>query len=83
VVAIQVISRVESGRQARGSGGPEDVFGWLLDDPWTTDPVFRHIWRVTTVMWGMGLLTDAALRVAMSCTRPIPGPQFLPGWYLL
>ena len=45
--------------------------------------MFRHIWRVTTVMWGMGLLTDAALRVAMSCTRPIPGPQFLPGWYLL
>jgi len=45
--------------------------------------VFRHIWRVATVMWGMGLLTDAALRVAMSCTLPIPGPQFPPGWYLL
>jgi hypothetical protein len=42
------------------------------DDLWTTDPVFRHIWRVATVMWGMGLLADAVLRVAMSYTLPIP-----------
>lgn len=42
------------------------------EDLWNTDPAFRHIWRVATVMWSTGLLADAALRVAMSYTLPIP-----------
>ena len=42
------------------------------DDLWSTDPAFRHIWRVATVMWGVGLMIDAVLRVLMSYTLPIP-----------
>jgi hypothetical protein len=41
------------------------------DGLWDTDPVFRRIWRVSTVMWGVGLLVDAAFRVLMSYTLPV------------
>jgi len=52
------------GRKTFSAGSWEDL--------WNTDPVFRHIWRVATVMWGVGLLADAVLRVAMSYTLPVP-----------
>jgi hypothetical protein len=42
------------------------------EDLWDTDPSFRHIWRVASVMWGVGLMVDAVLRVVMSYTLPIP-----------
>ena len=38
---------------------------------WDTEPAFRRIWRVSTVMWGTGLLADAVLRVVMSYSLPI------------
>ena len=42
------------------------------DDLWSSEPQFRLIWRVASVLWGVGLLTDAVLRVVMSYTLPIP-----------
>jgi hypothetical protein len=41
------------------------------DDLWDAEPRFRRIWRVATVMWGIGLLADAVIRVAMACTLPV------------
>jgi hypothetical protein len=38
---------------------------------WETEPSFRRIWRVSTVIWGTGMLADAAIRVVMSYTLPI------------
>lgn len=38
---------------------------------WEAEPSFRRIWRVSTVMWGTGMLADAAIRVVMSYTLPI------------
>jgi hypothetical protein len=38
---------------------------------WETEPEFRRIWRVSTVIWGTGLLADAAVRVLMSYTLPV------------
>jgi hypothetical protein len=52
------------GRRTFSAGSWEDL--------WNTNPAFRHIWRVATVMWGVGLLIDAVLRVVMSYTLPIP-----------
>lgn len=39
---------------------------------WDAEPRFRRIWRVASVMWGVGLLADAATRVVMSYTLPVP-----------
>ena len=52
------------GRRTFSAGSWEDL--------WNTDPAFRHIWRVATVMWGVGLMVDAVLRMIMSYTLPIP-----------
>jgi len=41
------------------------------DDLWDSEPQFRRIWRVATVMWGIGLLADAAVRLAISYLLPI------------
>jgi hypothetical protein len=41
------------------------------DELWATEPAFGRIWRVSTVMWGVGLLVDAAVRVLMSYTLPV------------
>jgi hypothetical protein len=41
------------------------------DELWATEPAFGRIWRVSTVMWGAGLLVDAVLRVLMSYTLPV------------
>jgi hypothetical protein len=41
------------------------------DELWAREPAFSRIWRVSTVMWGAGLLVDAALRVLMSYTLPV------------
>ncbi|HEY2279940.1 MAG TPA: VC0807 family protein [Streptosporangiaceae bacterium] len=38
---------------------------------WATEPAFGRSWRVSTVMWGVGLLVDAVLRVLMSYTLPV------------
>jgi hypothetical protein len=45
------------------------VHDW--DALWQAQPRFRRIWRVSSVMWGAGLLADAAIRVVMSYTLPV------------
>lgn len=41
------------------------------DALWEAEPKFRRIWRVSSVIWGVGMLADAAARVVMSYTLPI------------
>jgi hypothetical protein len=38
---------------------------------WSALPRFRRVWRVTSVMWGLGLLADSAVRVVMAYTLPV------------
>lgn len=38
---------------------------------WEGAPRFRRIWRVSTLMWGLGLIGDAGVRVAMAYTLPV------------
>lgn len=38
---------------------------------WDTEPQFRRIWKASTVMWGVGLLIDASIRVVMSYTLAV------------
>jgi hypothetical protein len=35
---------------------------------WAQAPAFRRMWRISTVLWGIGLLVDAVLRVVMAYT---------------
>ena len=41
------------------------------DSLWERSPTFRRVWRVSTLMWGLGLMVDAAIRIAMAYTLPI------------
>ena len=41
------------------------------DALWEAERSFRRIWRVSTVLWGTGMLIDAAIRVVISYTLPI------------
>jgi hypothetical protein len=41
------------------------------DALWQAEPGFRRIWRISSVMWGTGLLADAAARGLMSYTLPV------------
>jgi hypothetical protein len=41
------------------------------DELWTNSAAFRRIWRTASVIWGCGMLADAAARVIMSYTLPI------------
>jgi ABC-type glycerol-3-phosphate transport system permease component len=51
--------------------------GWVAPTPkswdelWDEEPRFRRIWRVSTVMWGVGTMADAALRVLMAYALPV------------
>jgi hypothetical protein len=38
---------------------------------WEKLPRFRRIWRVASIAWGIGLLTDAVLRVVIAYRLPI------------
>jgi hypothetical protein len=38
---------------------------------WEQEPSFRRSWRVTTIIWAIALLIDAAIRVAMAYTLPV------------
>jgi intracellular septation protein A len=51
-----------------GRMGPPDE-SW--DDIWNRLGLFRRVWRVLTVIWGVGLLIDAVIRVVMAYTLPI------------
>lgn len=39
-------------------------------DLWEYVPRFRHIWRVATVIWGIGGV-DALIRIGMALTLPV------------
>jgi hypothetical protein len=41
------------------------------DDLWAREPTFEKIWRVSTIIWGAGMLGDAELRVLMSYPLPV------------
>ncbi|MGF6886896.1 hypothetical protein ABIA39_005385 [Nocardia sp. GAS34] len=41
------------------------------DALWQGEPRFRRLWRVSSVIWGLGILGDAAVRVVMAYTLPI------------
>jgi hypothetical protein len=45
--------------------------GRSWDSLWETEPRFRHIWRVSSALWGLGLLIDAAARVVIAYTLPV------------
>ena len=40
------------------------------DGLWDVSPRFRRMWRVSSLLWGLGLLADAAGRVVLAYTRP-------------
>ncbi|MFF4402716.1 VC0807 family protein [Streptomyces sp. NPDC001480] len=42
-----------------------------LESLWNGDSGFRRIWRVLTVVWGVGLLVDALVRLVMAYTLPV------------
>lgn len=43
----------------------------IWDELWNSNDRFRRIWRVATVMWGVGLIADAIIRVIMAYTLPV------------
>lgn len=45
--------------------------GTSWDVLWEREPAFRRIWRVSTVIWGVAMLVDAAVRVVMAYTLPV------------
>ena len=46
---------------------------------WETEPQFRKIWRTSSLIWGSGLLIDAAVRVVISYTLPVDAVPGLGG----
>lgn len=57
---------------------PRHGRGESWDELWSRLPGFRRIWRVATVVWGIGTLVDAAARVIMAYTLP---PDAVPALY--
>ena len=51
----------------------EGRFGWPAqwERLWLQLPRFRRIWRVTSILWGLGLCADAALRFVMAWNLPV------------
>ncbi|MGF1427171.1 VC0807 family protein [Kitasatospora sp. LaBMicrA B282] len=45
--------------------------GTSWDVLWEREPAFRRIWRVSTAIWGVAMLLDAAARVVMAYTLPV------------
>jgi hypothetical protein len=60
-----------------------------LEQLWASDASFRRVWRGLTVLWGVGLLCDALLRLLMAYTLPVDSVPALDGalyavsWILL
>jgi intracellular septation protein A len=50
----------------------EGRFHWpdAWDELWWRSPRFRRMWRVSSVLFGLGSLLDAAVRVVMAYTLP-------------
>ncbi len=55
------------------------------DRRWQSSARFRRTWRVLTVIWGVGVLLDAAIRVLAAYTLPIDVVPALSGfqWIVL
>ncbi|HEY2190893.1 MAG TPA: VC0807 family protein [Actinomycetospora sp.] len=53
---------------AEGRLGPP---GEDWDSVWARFPLYRRVWRVLTVLWGVGLLVDAAVRIVVAQTLPV------------
>ncbi|CAL9333044.1 hypothetical protein SUDANB108_00112 [Streptomyces sp. enrichment culture] len=51
----------------------------VLERLWQTDGAFRRVWRGLTVLWGVGLLCDALLRVVMAYSLPVDTVPALDG----
>jgi hypothetical protein len=45
--------------------------GRSWDALWEAEPRFRHIWWVSSALWGLGLLIDAGARVVIAYTLPV------------
>lgn len=56
----------------RSDGTPWEVL-------WEHEPRFRRIWRVSTIVWGLAMLGDAAARIAMAYTLPVDSVPALTG----
>jgi hypothetical protein len=50
----------------RGKGGGE-----VWASRWDSEPAFRHGLRLITTVWGVGLLLDAVVRVAIALALPL------------
>lgn len=50
-----------------GRFGTKPIWEYL----WERDAKFRHIFRVSTIMWGVALLIDAVLRVILAYSLPV------------
>jgi hypothetical protein len=54
------------------------------EDIWETAPRFRRMWRISSVLFGIGTLLDAVARVVMAYTlRPDVVPGLATGLYLV
>jgi hypothetical protein len=53
---------------AEGRLGPP---GEDWDSVWDRFALFRRVWRVLTVIWGVGLIVDAVIRLVFAYTLPV------------
>lgn len=56
----------------------EGRFRWPArwDELWLRSPRFRRMWRVSSLLWGLGTLADSALRVVIAYTaETAPHPR--------
>ncbi|GGV05288.1 hypothetical protein GCM10010260_48040 [Streptomyces filipinensis] len=42
-----------------------------LEHNWQVSPTFRHLMRLLTAVWGVGLLLDSGVRVVLAYTLPV------------
>ncbi|MFG1791280.1 VC0807 family protein [Nocardia sp. NPDC049149] len=56
-------------RKMATAGGPARLAG--LEDAYRTEPATRRTFRVLAMMWGGGLITEAAVRVVLAYQLPI------------
>jgi hypothetical protein len=50
-----------------------------LERVWQADAGFRRVWRGLTLLWGVGMLLDAVLRVVMAYSLPVDSVPALDG----
>jgi hypothetical protein len=66
-----VIGRALLARVTRGAA--------IWDELWQRDAGFRRRWRISAIIWGTGMVLDAAVRVLMSYTMPVDQVPALTG----